>query len=49
MELAGLDLGLLTCLCTPKQVNKAFLQVSSSDWDMPLEAVIIGGGPWWLL
>ena len=25
MELAGLDLGLLPCLCAPKQVDKAFL------------------------
>ena len=49
MELAGLDLGLLPCLCAPKQVDKAFLQVSSSDWDMTLEAMIVGGGPWWLL
>ena len=49
MELTGLDLCLLPCLCSPKQVDKAFLQVGSSDWDMTLEAVIVGGGPWWLL
>ena len=46
MELAGLDLGFLPCLCTPKQVDKAFLQVGSSDWNMTLEAVIVGGDLW---
>ena len=49
MELTGLDLGLLPGLCAPKQVDKAFLQVGSSDWDVTLEAVIFSGGPWWLL
>ena len=48
MELTGLDLCLLPCLCALKQVDKAFLQVSSSDWDMILKAVIISGGPWLL-
>ena len=48
MELAGLDFGLLPCLCTPKQADKAFLQVGSSDWNMTLEAVIVGDR-WWLL
>lgn len=45
----SLDLGLLRCLCPPKQVDKAFLQVGSSDWNMTLEAVIIRGGSWRLL
>ena len=49
MELIGLDLCLFPCLCAPKQADRAFLQVSSSDWDMNLEAMISGGGPWWLL
>lgn len=49
MELAGLDLCLLPCLCAAKQVDKAFLQVGSSDWDTTREAVIITGEPWWLL
>ena len=49
MEFAGLDLCLLPCFCAAKQVDKAFLQVGSSDWDTTLEAVIITGGPWWLL
>ena len=48
MDLTGLDLGLLPGLCTPKQVDKAFLQGGSSDWDMTLEA-LFSGEPWWLL
>ena len=49
MELAGHNLSLLPCLCTAKQVDKTFLQVGSSDWDTTLKAVIISGGPCWLL
>ena len=49
MEVAGLDLGLLPCLCAPKQVDKTFFQVGSLDWDTALEAVVIGGSPWWVL
>ena len=49
MELAGHNLHLLPCLRAAKQVDKTFLQVGSSDWDMTLKAVIISGGPWWLL
>ena len=28
---------------------KALLPASSSDWDMTLEAINVGGGLWWLL
>ena len=42
-------MGLLSGLCALEQVDKAFLQVGSSDWDMTLEAVVFIGGPWWLL
>lgn len=48
MELAGLDLGLLPCFCTPKQADKAFLQVGSSDWNMTLVAPLKGTGDWYL-
>ena len=41
-----LRLGLPHGLSTSKQVDKGFLLVSSSDWDMTLEAVNVGGGPW---
>ena len=44
MEFTGLDLGLLPDLCAPKQVDKAFLQVGSSDWDVTLEAVDLQWG-----
>ena len=45
----SLDLGLLPGLLASKQAYKAFLQVSYSGWDMTLEAMNVGGGPWWLL
>lgn len=45
----SLDLGLLPGLFASKQAYKAFLQVSYSGWDMTLEAMNVGGGPWWLL
>lgn len=43
------QLGLLCGLSASKQVDKSLHLVGSSDWDMTLEAVNIGRGPWWLL